>query len=73
MCLSLPGEVVSLNGPGAEVQTLGVRRWCNALMFPELRVGDRVLVHAGLIVQRLTGEEAREIEAAFAELGVLPN
>jgi hydrogenase expression/formation protein HypC len=73
MCLSLPGEVVTVRDAVAEVETLGMRRWCNALLFGELSVGDRVLVHAGLIVQVLSAEEAREMEAAFAELGVVPD
>ncbi|MGO9754384.1 MAG: HypC/HybG/HupF family hydrogenase formation chaperone [Solirubrobacteraceae bacterium] len=71
MCFSLPGEVVQMRGPAALVQTAGVRRWCNSLIFPELRVGDRVLLHAGLVVQVLTAQEAREAELAFEALGVL--
>ena len=30
-----------------------------------------MLLHAGLVVRILTADEAREAEAAFAELGVL--
>ena len=71
MCVSLPGEVVSVDGALAVVETAGIRRCCNALMYPELARGDHVLVHAGLVVRILTVEEAREIEAAFAELGVI--
>jgi hydrogenase expression/formation protein HypC len=72
MCVSLPGRVVSLRGPMALVETAGVERWCNALAYPELEPGDRVLVHAGLVVHVVSEEQAREAEAAFAELGVLP-
>jgi HupF/HypC family len=42
MCVCLPGEVVSMRGPMARVETAGVKRCCNALMYPELRLGDRV-------------------------------
>jgi hydrogenase expression/formation protein HypC len=73
MCVSLPGKVVSMRGPMALVVTVGVERWCNALAYPELEPGDRVLLHAGLVVEVLSDDEAREAEAAFAELGVLPN
>jgi hydrogenase expression/formation protein HypC len=72
MCISLPGRVVSLRGPMALVETAGVERWCNALAYPELEPGERVLLHAGLVVRILSEDEARETEAAFAELGVLP-
>jgi hydrogenase expression/formation protein HypC len=70
MCVSLPGTVLSLRAPMALIDTVGVQRWCNALAWPELERGDRVLLHAGLVVRVLTEEEAREAEAAFAELGV---
>ena len=73
MCVSLPGRVVSLRGPMALVETVGVERWCNALLHPELEPGDRVLLHAALIVEVLSEQQARDAEAAFAELGVLPD
>lgn len=71
MCVSLPGTVITVNGPLALVDTAGVERWCNALAYPELQVGDRVLLHAGLVVEIITEEQARAAEEAFAELGVL--
>ena len=72
MCFSLPGEVVEVRGPAARVRTAGVERWCNALMYPELAPGDRVLLHAGVVVEILTEARARDAERAFAQLGVLP-
>ena len=71
MCLSLPGRVVRLDGPRALVDTAGVTRWCNALMYPDLQVGDRVLLHAGLVIEVVSEEHAREIESSFIELGAL--
>jgi hydrogenase expression/formation protein HypC len=71
MCLSLPGRVERLEGPRALIDTAGVKRWCNSLMYPDLQVGDRVLLHAGLVIEIVSDEHAREIEGAFAELGVL--
>ena len=71
MCLSLPGRVVRLEGPRALVDTAGVMRWCNSLMYPDLQVDDRVLLHAGLVIEIVSEEHAREIENAFMELGEL--
>lgn len=68
MCLSLPGTVVTVRGPAALVETAGASRWCNALLQPELEAGDLVLVHAGLVVEVLSPEQAREIEEALTEL-----
>ena len=73
MCVSLPGRVVSIRNGMALVETVGVQRRCNGLAYPELQPGDRVLVHAGLVVEVVSEEQARETEAAFAELGVLTN
>ncbi len=71
MCLSLPGHVVSVEGPAALIEIAGLGRWCNALLHPDLQPGDRVLVHAGVVMQVLSQEQAREIEDAFAELDSL--
>lgn len=68
MCLSLPGRVEILEGPRALVDTAGVKRWCNSLMYPDLQVGDRVLLHAGLVIEIVNEERALEIESAFQEL-----
>ena len=40
-------------------------------MQPELAPGDRVLVHAGLVVEVLSPEQARELEEALSELAQL--
>ena len=69
--MSLPGEVIFVDGALAVVRTAGVERRCNGLMYPGLQRGDQVLVHAGLVVRILTPQEAREMETAFAELGIL--
>ncbi|HEY5989180.1 MAG TPA: HypC/HybG/HupF family hydrogenase formation chaperone [Streptosporangiaceae bacterium] len=71
MCISLPGKVVTVRGPAALVETAGTRRWCNALLQESLEPGDRVLIHAGLVVQVLSPDQADEIENAFAELARL--
>jgi hydrogenase expression/formation protein HypC len=71
MCISLPGTVMAVQDAAALVETAGTGRWCNALLQPGLAPGDRVLVHAGLVVEVLSPEHAREIEEAFAGLARL--
>jgi hydrogenase expression/formation protein HypC len=68
MCVSMPGRVLSVRDQMALVETAGIQHWSNALMYPEIEPGDTVLVHAGLVVSVLTLDEARDVEAAFAEL-----
>ncbi len=71
MCLSLPGRVERIEGPRALVGTAGIQRWCNAMMFPDLQLGDRVLMHAGLVIEVVSEEQARDMESTFRELDML--
>lgn len=71
MCVSMPGTVLTVEGPGALIETAGAGRWCNAMLYPGLEPGDRVLVHAGLVIELLSPERALEIEQAFAEFAEL--
>ncbi|MDE3075063.1 MAG: HypC/HybG/HupF family hydrogenase formation chaperone [Chloroflexota bacterium] len=71
MCVTLPGRVLSVEGSMAQVERAGSAHWYNALLHPELQPGDSVIVHAGLVLEVLSQDEAREIEATFAELSLL--
>lgn len=62
MCLSVPAEVMAIEGDEAVVRVDGRLRRANALAVPGLAVGDRVIVAAGSVVARLDAGEADEIE-----------
>ena len=62
MCLTLPGEVIAIDGDAAVVRVDGRLRRANALPVPDLRVGDRVIVAAGSVLARLDPAESEEIE-----------
>lgn len=71
MCLARLGRVVALE-PGGALVRIGERTWPVAtLLVPEILVGDEVLVTAGLIVARLSPEEARQRRQMFEELSKL--
>ena len=63
MCLSFPGLVLAVDTTGATVETEGRRRRASTLLFPDIAVGDRVVVAAGTIVDRLDTWQADEIDA----------
>jgi hydrogenase assembly chaperone HypC/HupF len=63
MCLSFPGLVLAVDATGATVETEGRRRRASTLLFPDIAVGDRVVVAAGTIVDRLDAWQADEIDA----------
>lgn len=68
MCMSVPGRVVRIEGPSAEVDSGGRRHRCNALLVPEARAGDWVLTHAGLVISVITEEEAASMGEMLREV-----
>lgn len=60
MCLAVPMRIVSINGVEAEVELEGVRRRARLDVLPEARVGDYVLIHAGMAIARVDEAEARQ-------------
>ena len=62
MCLTLPGEVVAIDGDAAVVRVDGRLRRASALPVPDLHIGDRVIVAAGSVMARLDPTESEEIE-----------
>lgn len=68
MCLTLPGQVTALDAAGALIRCGGEEYQAAVLLVPDIAVGDYVLVQAGMILERLTLEEAVEITGLIAEL-----
>ena len=68
MCMALIGEVIALEPEGALVQIGERTRQVATLVVPDVVVGDHVLVTGGLIVARLSPEEARLRRRMFDEL-----
>ena len=62
MCLSVPAEVIAIDGEGVVVRVDGRVRRANALAVSDVAVGDRVIVAAGSVMARLDADEAEEIE-----------
>ena len=67
MCVALPGTVIEMKEKTAVVDFGGNRVEARS-GFVDIAEGDRVLVHAGLILQKVSQEEAEELELLFSEL-----
>ncbi|MCR4588234.1 MAG: HypC/HybG/HupF family hydrogenase formation chaperone [Lachnospiraceae bacterium] len=69
MCVALPGEVTELlDDKFAKVDFNGnIVEAATGLV--DVKVGDKVLVHAGCIIQTVSKDEADELEDLFKELG----
>jgi hydrogenase assembly chaperone HypC/HupF len=65
MCIAFPGLVLAIDADGssAVVETEGRRRRASTFLVPDLAVGDWGTVAAGTVVDRLTPEEAAEVQA----------
>ena len=75
MCLAIPGKVVCWldDDPllaAADVEFGGVTRRCHMACVREARVGDYVVVHAGVAIARIDAAEAQRV---LAELASLPD
>lgn len=67
MCLAMPGRVLAVDDTGATIESDGRQRRASTLLYPELAVGDWVMVAAGTVVRQLTTHEATEIRGALQE------
>jgi hydrogenase expression/formation protein HypC len=68
MCLAVPAQVLSIDGPEAEVDFSGVRRRISVVLTPEVQVGDYVIIHTGFAINVLDQTEAAETLKLWQEL-----
>ncbi len=67
MCVAITGIVRSVDGTKADVEIRGNLLQAEA-GFVQVKAGDRVLVHAGYILQVVSESENEEMEALWTEL-----
>ncbi len=68
MCLAVPMKVTEIDGPVAHVEQGGVRTQARVDLVEGIKIGDYVIVHAGIAIDRLDPEEAEETLRLFAEM-----
>ena len=67
MCLAIPMKIVKIDGDSGIVETSGVRK-AISLNLVDAKVGDYVLVHAGVAIGKVEEREAEETMAMLEEL-----
>jgi len=67
MCLAIPMTIRKVEGAYAVAEARGVETSVNCAMVPDITIGDKVLVHAGFIIEKLKAKDAKEIEATWEE------
>lgn len=60
MCLAVPMKVVEIEGNMARVEQGGVSREARIDFIQGIEVGDYVLIHAGIAIERIRPEQAEE-------------
>ncbi len=60
MCLSIPAKVIKIDGDTAIVSVGGAEYEANLEMVDDVNVGDYILLHAGLAIEKLSEEDALE-------------
>lgn len=67
MCVAYPGRVVSISGTHGMVDFSRTVVPVNLAMVP-VKIGDYVLVHAGMAIQIVEKKEARDWISLFKEI-----
>ena len=67
MCLAVPMKITKIEGNRAVAEARGVETVVNISLMPDVKMGDKVIVHAGFIIERLDEEAALEIEKVWDE------
>lgn len=75
MCLGVPGRVLEWisrdsSFASARVEFGGVSRVCSMACVPDAKVGDYVVVHAGIAITRVNEEAARRTVEDLKALGL---
>lgn len=73
MCLAVPGTITSLEGDSqltrkGVVDFGGVMREINLAFIEDARIGDWVLVHAGVAISKIDEYEAEQVNQYLSEM-----
>lgn len=67
MCLAIPMEIIEINGMHAVAEVNGVRTDVNITLTPDIKLHEKVLVHAGFVIEKLDEQSAKDIEETWDE------
>ncbi|MBI1763461.1 MAG: HypC/HybG/HupF family hydrogenase formation chaperone [Acidobacteria bacterium] len=75
MCLSVPGQIVSIVGEdvlrSGKVNFGGIVKQVNLSYVPEAAVGDYVIVHVGFAISKVDEAEAQQVFRYLKSIGEL--
>ena len=68
MCVGLPAKVLNIRDGMAIVDASGAQREVSAELLDDLDPGDYVMVHAGIAIAKITGDDNEETSAIVENL-----
>ena len=68
MCVGLSAKVVRISDGPALVDASGAKREVSVQLLRDLEPGDYVMVHAGVVIARITDEDEHETDALMEDL-----
>ena len=68
MCVGLPARVMNLKNGRAVVDASGARKEISAELLNDLEPGDYVMVHAGVAIARIRGNDQDEMDDLIDDL-----
>ena len=74
MCLAIPGKIMTIEDEGSlfrrgKVSFGGILREVNLACVPEAKLGEYVIVHVGIAINRLDESEAARVLEYLNEIG----
>lgn len=67
MCLAVPGRIKSIQDGYADIDFGGLFKLASIRLFPDVKVGDYVLIHAGFVIQVLDQDSGEELDRIITE------
>ncbi len=67
MCLAIPMTITKIEGNKAVAESMGVEKTIDVTLTPEVKLDDKVIIHAGFVIEILDPETAKEIEQTWDE------
>lgn len=67
MCLAVPMTITKIEGDFAIAESRGVETKVNISLTPDIALNDRVIIHAGFVIEKLDPEEAEERDKIWDE------
>ena len=68
MCVGLPAKVVKIKEGMAIIDASGAKREVSTELIDELEPGDYVMIHAGIAIAKITGDDQSETDKIMEEL-----